>query len=81
MDPVGRELELRGRDAQARRRLHAAYTATPDASLAFELAAAAMTANDAPALRGWAATARRLAAGRGGTWAGDPALTPAPHPA
>ena len=69
LDSANRELilacarveALRGRYAQARRRLHAAYTATPHASLAFELAAAAMTANDAPALRGWAATAQRLA--------------------
>ncbi|MDA0163676.1 AAA family ATPase [Solirubrobacter ginsenosidimutans] len=69
LDSANRELilacarveTLRGRYAQARRRLHAAYTAKPHPSLAFELAAAAMTANDAPALRGWAATAQRLA--------------------
>ena len=48
LDPGDRELilacarveSLRGRYAQARRRLHAAYEAAPDATLAFELAAA-----------------------------------------
>jgi DNA-binding CsgD family transcriptional regulator len=71
LDPGDRELilacarveSLRGRYAQARHRLHAAHTAAPHASLAFELAAAAMTANDVPALRDWAATTERLALG------------------
>ena len=56
---------LRGRYAQARRRLHAAYLAAPHATLAFELAAAAMTAIDPVALRKWAATTERLAAPSG----------------
>lgn len=72
---------LRGRDAQSRRRLHAAYDARPHAALAFELAAAAMSDGDGPALRTWAAAARgagapleagaRVLAALGTVWAGE----------